>query len=43
MTHDEEDSMSELYQILSHSGAERNLRAQTRRHLGQIFHGLAKQ
>jgi putative transposase len=56
MTSDEEDSMSELYQSLSHSKwdckyhvvfvPKRRRKAkfgQTRRHLGQIFHGLAKQ
>src|SRR5215469_3768247 len=53
MTNDEEDSMSELYQSLSHSKwdckyhvvfvPKRRRKAifgQTRRQLGQIFHGL---
>jgi hypothetical protein len=56
MTNDEEDSMSELYQSLSHSKwdckyhvvfvPKRRRKAifgQTRRQLGQIFHGLARQ
>src|SRR5436190_23824835 len=56
MTNDEEDSMSELYQSLSHSKwdckyhvvfvPKRRRKAifgQTRRQLGPIFHGLARQ
>jgi len=56
MTNDEEDSMSELYQTLSHSKWDckyhvvfvpkrrrKVIFGQIRRHLGQIFDGLARQ